>query len=155
MEQIKNWALGVTAAAIIGAVVLVITPKGSIEKTVRVAVSLFLMCALLNPFVTGIDFSEISEGLKEVPDGVDTSDAYSAVEKQTEEAISDEILKICSDCGIKNAAVNIDVRMNGENNLSVESVEISAESEYEPLFSSAEKQLEEKLGIKSKIGVRE
>lgn len=155
MEQIRNWALGVTAAAIIGAVVLVITPKGSTEKAVRVAVSLFLLCALLNPFIAGIDIGELAEGLDEIPDSVDTSEAYGALEKQTEEAIREEILNICADCGIKNALVNIDVRMDEENNLSVTSIAVWADKEYEPLFPTAEAQIKEKLGIQSKIGVRE
>ena len=77
------------------------------------------------------------------------------MEKQTEEAIREEILNICADCGIKNALVNIDVRMDEENNLSVTSIAVWADKEYEPLFPTAEAQIKEKLGIQSKIGVRE
>lgn len=155
MDAIRSWALGLTAAAIIGAVTLMLTPKGSVEKSVEVAVSLFILCALLGPFVSGIDLGELTDGLAEIPSEVDTSAAYGALEAQTGEAIEEEVTKILTDCGIKNADVNIDVRMDGENNLSVADVNISVDSEYKALTAAAESEIFEKLGIKCKIGVRE
>ena len=52
MNEIKQWTLGITVSAIVGAIILFISPEGSTEKFVRTAVSLFLMCAILSPFIT-------------------------------------------------------------------------------------------------------
>ena len=43
MTEIRQWAYGITVSAIVGAIVLSITPGGSTEKLVRAADSLFLM----------------------------------------------------------------------------------------------------------------
>ena len=64
MNEIKQWTLGITVSAIVGAIILFISPDGSTEKLVRTAVSLFLMCAILSPFITNADPMEIFNSIK-------------------------------------------------------------------------------------------
>ena len=55
MNEMKQWAFGITISAIVGAVILFLSPEGATEKLVRAAVSLFLMCAILSPFLSNAD----------------------------------------------------------------------------------------------------
>ena len=50
MQAVKEWAVGMCAAAIAGAVVKVLTPSGSFEKSVKTVVAVFLLCAMILPF---------------------------------------------------------------------------------------------------------
>lgn len=50
MDVIHSWAVGMCAAAVIGAVATALIPSGSLEKSVKTVVSVFLLCALVLPF---------------------------------------------------------------------------------------------------------
>ena len=64
MTEIRQWAYAVTISAIVGAIILSVTPGGSTEKLVRAAVSLFLMCAILSPFLKGADPMKLINGIE-------------------------------------------------------------------------------------------
>lgn len=50
MENIHAWAVGMCAAAIIGSVSALLTPSGSMEKSMKTVISIFLICAVVLPF---------------------------------------------------------------------------------------------------------
>ena len=64
MNEMKQWAFGITISAIVGAVILFLSPEGATEKLVRAAVSLFLMCAILSPFLSNSDPTKIFDSLE-------------------------------------------------------------------------------------------
>ena len=49
MEALRTWALTVAIAALAGGIVRLLTPRGSVEKAVRVVVAVFLLAAFLSP----------------------------------------------------------------------------------------------------------
>ena len=49
MENIHAWAVGMCAAAIIGSVSALLTPSGSMEKSMKTVISIFLICAVVLP----------------------------------------------------------------------------------------------------------
>ena len=153
MNEIKQWALGITISAIVGAVILFISPEGSTEKLVRAAVSLFLMCAILSPFLSGADPIKLINGIElpEIQSSESTGDeASDYIENQIKEKISD----ILEECGIKNADIRISINIENGNEMKIESVQIFAEKIYENNFENAEKNLNNQLGIKTKIEVK-
>jgi len=58
METLRTWALTIALAALAGGIVRLLTPKGSVEKSVRVVVAVFLLSAFLSPM-----FQRNGEGL--------------------------------------------------------------------------------------------
>ncbi len=50
MEFIRTWALGLCISAITGAVVIALSPSGSFEKSIRIVVSVFIICTMILPF---------------------------------------------------------------------------------------------------------
>ena len=153
MDVIKQWALGITVSAIVGAVILVLSPQGGTEKIVRTAVSLFLMCAILTPFMSGIDVDSILDGVELNTQQADTSEISETLAEQTKAAINEKIDEILSENGIKADSVNIDISIDEENNMTVNSVAITAKSEYSDKFSAVQDEIKSQLGIEVKIGV--
>ena len=49
MDYIKEWALGLVLTSVIGTVILVLSPSGSMEKQVKLAVSLVLLIMFIKP----------------------------------------------------------------------------------------------------------
>lgn len=152
MDSIKQWALGITVSAVIGGIVLVLTPRGSTEKSVRTAVALVLLCAMLTPFMSGVDFTEIFSGI-EKSDKIDTAHIESQITQQTEAAVKEKITEILKENGILSARVNIDISMSDNRELMIEKAEISADRKYSDSFSSAQEEIKNQLGIAVEIGV--
>lgn len=50
METIHSWALGLCSAAVIGSVAAVLSPSGTLEKSVKTVIAVFIICAVVLPF---------------------------------------------------------------------------------------------------------
>ena len=90
IESLRNWALTVALAALAGGIVRLLTPKGSVQKAVRVVVAVFLLCAFLSPLLSrgGTSFDWILPEMAEPPTiaGFDEE-----VSRQIQAAVESEI----------------------------------------------------------------
>ena len=145
MDFIKNWAFAVSAAAIAGAVVLMLAPDGALNKSVRTAVSLFLIISMLSPFVNGVDLPSFSLDA-EMPSEIDMSEA---VAEQLEVSLRAKITEILSVYGINAEKINIDISAEDET-LTVNKIEIIADGSTQ----EAEKRIKDEIGADVKIEVR-
>ena len=147
METVKQWALTVAISAVAGAVILMLAPDGALNKSVRTAVSLFLIVAMMSPFVKGVDFSDFDILAAEEYEQPDLTDA---VAEQMKQAVKTKISEILADCGIKPIAINIDISVDGEN-MTIENIQIIAESSDN--ITTAENRIKTEVGADVKIEV--
>lgn len=154
MTEIRQWAYAVTISAIVGAIILSVTPGGSTEKLVRAAVSLFLMCAILSPFLKGADPMELLNGI-ELPEAQSSETYGNETAEYLQEMTKEKIFDILIECGIKNAVISISINIENGNEMKIENVSIIAEKEYENQFENAEKNIKARLGIEVEIEVKE
>lgn len=153
MNEIKQWTLGITVSAIVGAIILFISPEGSTEKLVRAAVSLFLMCAILSPFITNADPMGIFNSI-ELTETQSAAQAGNEAAEYLQNELKGKILDILKECGINNADISISINIENGNEMKIEKVEIFAEKNDENQFEIAEKNLKNQLGIETKIEVK-
>lgn len=153
MDGIKQWAYGITISAIVGAIILFLTPEGSTEKLVRAAVSLFLMCAMLTPLLSNADPAEIFSSI-EMPETLSAPSASDETAEHLQGELKEKISDILEECGIKNADIRISINIENGNEMKIESVQIFAEKIFENKFENAEKNLKNQLGIETKIEVK-
>ena len=111
MQAVKEWSVGMCAAAIAVAVVKVLTPLGSLEKCVKTVVSVFLLCAMILPFCgknaasqrympTNFDESELTEQA-----------LNDEISRQTAQYLKNSIEKILDKNGISYGDVVIDMEL--------------------------------------------
>ena len=154
MTEIRQWAYAVTISAIVGAIILSVTPGGSTEKLVRAAVSLFLMCAILSPFLKGADPMELLNGI-EILEVQSSESGGKETAEYLQEMTKEKIFDILIECGIKNAVISISINIENGNEMKIENVSIKAEKEYENQFENAKKNIKTRLGIEVEIEVKE
>lgn len=62
MELIKNWAVAITLAVLIGALLETLLPESGIKKYVRMAIGIMVIIVIISPvmdlFGSGTDFKE-------------------------------------------------------------------------------------------------
>ncbi|NCC87225.1 MAG: hypothetical protein EOM05_05090 [Clostridia bacterium] len=53
MDVLRQWAICITVSALVSAVIYAVSPKGNIQKAMKVIISVFFLCAILSPFLSG------------------------------------------------------------------------------------------------------
>ncbi len=142
-----------TVAAVIGAVILSVAPGGATEKIVKTAVSLFLMCAILYPFIS----NDKARGLlknAELPDIEISESNQDSAENYLEEKTKEKISAILTESGIKDPYINISISIDNGNEMKIASVTVAAAEEYKNLFEKVEANLKAQLGIEVQIEVK-
>ncbi len=151
MEYIKQWALGLVLTSIIGTVVLVISPSGSMEKQVRLAVSLVLLIMFVRPLVSLSDIKEkdfkkggvLTEGTSY------NTDEYFIAAFRSE--LNNEIMKLIEDNGINVIKTETDVSVNDEKEVVIEGVIVFI-AEYDEI-STVKDLIKNKYGIIAEVEV--
>lgn len=147
MDTVRQWVLTVAISAAAGAVVLMLSPGGSVNKSVRTAVSLFLMTAMVLPFVRNFSFDIPNI----IPDAsTEQPDISASVEEQMKAALKTEIGKILDKNGIKYREINIDMNIS-DNTVTVRKIEIKSENGGD--FSALENRISSETGAEVKIEV--
>ena len=146
METVKQWALTVAVSAVAGAITLMLAPEGALNKSARTAVSLFLIAAMLTPFVKGIEVSDFSFPEAEY----EQTDLTDALSEQMKAAVKAKITEILDDCGIKPIEINIDISVD-EEQMRIEKIEITAFDGGDR--ATAENRIKTEIGADVKIGV--
>lgn len=92
MEVIKSWALSVTAAAIISAVISFVSPSGTLEKTVNMVIAIFVLLSFLTPFVK-IDRNELfSVEVEHINEWIEENKLKKELEFETISILKNEII---------------------------------------------------------------
>lgn len=150
MEIISDSIKGLALAAIAGTIVLFLSPSGATEKSIRTIVSVFLVCCVVMPFVSGDKSLDFSFSLPQK----DSLNSQMNITQQAGEQLKEELKEVVSSSlasmGIEPVGVNIDININGEK-ISVEKIQIIVKEEDFYISSEVEKKLFDDLGIKASV----
>ncbi len=124
MEYIKQWALGLVLTSVIGTVILAVSPSGSMEKQVRFAVSLVILIMLVRPLTGSLDIKDTSfenNGILN-ENASYASDDYFVVAFKNE--LNNKLVELIKNEGINVIKTEIEVSVNDEKEVAVESVAV-------------------------------
>lgn len=122
MEYIKQWALGLVLTSVIGTVILIVAPSDSMEKQVRLAVSLVLLIMFVKPLV---GLSDINGKNFKKYEFFTESTSYNADEyfvTAFKDKLNDDIVELIEDKEIDVIKTEIDVSINDVKEISVDRV---------------------------------
>lgn len=151
MEYVKQWALGLVLTSIIGTVVLVISPSGSMEKQVRLAVSLVLLIMFVRPLVGLLNIKDTGfENNVIIRESTPyASDDYFIVAFKNE--LNNKLVELIEDEGINVIKTEIDVSVNDANEVAVEGVVVFIADMNE--ISTVEDLIKNEYGIIAEVEV--
>ena len=144
MELIKEFTVGLVIVCIAGAVVIVLTPEGVMEKQVKTAVSLVMLLCFIYPFCSGIDLDFDSDLTLE-------SDVEIVPEelllKSIESKLISDITVYLSNNGVEEVSIEIDMHISEGNEILIENVTVLLD------YKDIGKQEYVKSLIKDKFGI--
>ena len=150
MTFVKQWALTVAVAAVIGAVIHMLSPSGRTGKIVKTAVSFFMLLSMLSPFAKSVDIPDFNI---HVPETLSQPDMTEAVKRQMKTETEKKIREILEEYGIKPDGINIDINISTENVMTVEKIEITAREADGINIEKAEEKIKSEIGADVRIGV--
>lgn len=112
METVRTWAMGICTAAVISAAVTALIPRGSLEKSVRAVVSVFLICSIVSPLIAykGSYINESSIFIEEETEAA----LYDEIARQTENQIKRAVEDVLRKNGIQFEKVDIQLELKEE-----------------------------------------
>lgn len=138
--------------AIAGATVLSLSPNGSLEKAVKTAVSVFLICSTALPLFSLKYNIDIKKPELEFSSESKNSIAEE-VSSQTAERIKKNIEDILSQNGISKAQVVIKMKVSGDE-ISVESASVVINQNYSLRIDEIKRLIKDELGINADVKIQ-
>ncbi len=128
MEYIKDAALCLIFAAAAGTLVTVIVPRGSMDKTVRAVVGIFVVAVICSP-LTELDEAEtILDAFavydEETIENLYTEDMHEYITETLKENITLRIKEIVSDFGADAVSVNAEMSVDENNCINIHKIEV-------------------------------
>ncbi len=145
MSAIKAWIFSVAVSSLVAGVVYMLTPKGSLQKIVRVAIFTFIISSSVSPLITGsidldfqlpeLEYSDAKENklIDKITESMETVAVKSIERILKSMKITDPIVKIITD-------------KNPDNSISITETVITVRPE------DISKSQEIKLRIKNELG---
>lgn len=130
METLKQWAVTIIMTALSGAVIQILMPKGKTERMVNIILSLFFLCAILSPFITGSTkalWDELNNKIL-IPEAEFSANQVSLNEtvlRETEKETENAIYKLAVQEGFSEINVQVNMDISGTNSISIDEIKIS------------------------------
>ena len=150
MNDLRQWVLCLIIAAVAGTFVMIISPRGSMDKTVRAVVGIFVVAVICAPLaeladnqlsveaIADFDFPELSDSDEELRESMILS-LKNAVNEQVETA-ADEM-------NVKTEKIYAEMDFNSENCIIIHNITVEISEDYSEKALQFSKILEERLGV--------
>ncbi|MBQ8763641.1 MAG: stage III sporulation protein AF [Clostridia bacterium] len=158
MDMLKEWALCLMAAAAAGTLAVVIVPRGSMDKTVRAVVGIFVVAVICAPLseIENFDFSvEAFANYGEVPfDNTHIDDMNLQMINICKKAVEEQIKKTADEQNVTAISVEADISVDAENCIIIHKIDVCIDDGE---FLSADllsEKFSEKLGVPVVVNVK-
>lgn len=152
MEGIKQLILGLAISSVLGALVIIFAPNGNLSRTIRIAVSLFLIAMIIIPASNIAKSGSFSTEMPDYSqDDIDTSEIQSTLEEQIKKKTEKSVEEVVSECGASNAEIIVSTSET-DSKISIDSVKVILPIQYMSIYNKIEKNIYSKLGIKADVG---
>ncbi len=155
MEYIKNAALCLVFAAAAGTLATVIVPRGSMDKTLRAVVGIFVVAVICTPFAnietTDLTSEAFAFSDEENFENKHTEDMREYMINTVEETVALQIKEIASDYGVNVVSVNTDVFFDEENCINIHKIEAVIKACESVCVSDLSKAISERLGVNADV----
>lgn len=150
MDALKQWAVCLIVSALAGTFVMAVSPKGSMDKTMRAVVGIFVVAAICSPLA---ELKDADFSLEAMADSysVDENKNVEAMQEQVisacRRAVENEVKKASEESGAAVSSIRADLSVDAENCIIIHdiSVEISECSEKTACLIS--EKLQQILGV--------
>ena len=149
MDALKEWAVCLCIATLVGAIVHMLSPSGSMEKILRIVISIFFICAVVSPFLEGKGIKIKLEDSLSGKEDSSLSDIKGNINKQitsqSKKQIENLIRQQMKKQGINEGQIFINMDIDDKGSILIKKIEVvipdNAASKKSALTDSIKKEL--------------
>lgn len=128
MDILKDWALCLIAVAAAGTLATVVVPRGSMDKTVRAVVGIFVVAVICSPLAELDGQNLFTDAFGEYED-VFSDNSYTQEMQDymidlMKETVNSEIKKTADELGAEIKSVVSDISVDGENCINIHKIDV-------------------------------
>ncbi len=146
MDVLRQWALCLIIAGAAGTFAMALSPKGSMDKTLRAVIGIFIVAVICAPLASLENVDDILPAFAET----DYADAFNETEKLNEyilsayeETVKKEIETVAEEYGISPDKAEVDMYIDDDYCIIIQKIEVQILSGNSDEFSLA---LQKRLG---------
>jgi hypothetical protein len=144
MELLKEFTVGLVVVCIVGAVVIVLTPEGAMEKQVKTTVSLVMLLCFIYPFC---NVSDLNFDLSfDVDSAVETSPDELLAESFKSQLISN-INSLLKSMGSEPRKIEADIHISDGKEIFIEQVTVYLSADDFSEQENIKRTIRDKLGV--------
>ncbi len=153
MDSVKSWAVSAVFAMAVSAAVSLLSLNSEAEKSMKFITSVFVVLMFLSP-VSQLEFDALidTQGIDEF---IEAGELERAVEEQALDAlvsqITSSIKAFCEKIEIEGAEIRVSMDIDSDKNISIKSIEISADGLDENKRIQLDEFVKENFGIQAEI----
>lgn len=150
MTEVKNWAFSVCCSAVIGTILSMILPAGSLNKTFKTVFYVFFLCTVLSP-LSEIKFSDYI-GVNKFNNNIEfneTKDINSSMAKYLENKIVSSSEEVLNNEGIFYEDIFIKINIRDNESIDINKFELTIKNPEDA--SKIKSLIYEKIGIEPEI----
>jgi hypothetical protein len=148
MDGIKQWAFCLMISAASATVLQFLNPRGSLERTLKTVIGVFLVSAVCMPFLNGDKFGISAVNAFEFEEFQLNSDGCSNIYIESAKTVVDTQVKYAADeCGIKSYSVNSDISFDNYDCIIIHKIEVSVDENSREKLNRFTDVLKERLGV--------
>lgn len=151
MDTLREWITGICVAAVAASAAKIITPSGSMQRTMKIVSAALVLCIIISPLIGEVSFN-FGDELDSVyieSSGELEKTAAEQTERYTEAQLKTLIEPYLKKYGIERAEISIIMERDENMRISLICAEIGISAGDMPCAASAEKNIEQELGIET------
>ncbi len=157
MDAFRQWAVCVIIAAAAGTFVTAISPRGSMDKTVRAVVGIFIVATICAPLsqLKSTDISEYAFSVSDYPDNGKAEDnMYEHMISVCKKTVEDETLLLADEYKIKVESIKSEMNIDENNCIIIRDIQIDIQYDSQNKTSEFSEKLSEILGVSVAVNER-
>lgn len=148
MDVLRQWAVSLIIAAAAGTFAMVISPRGSMDKTVRAVVGIFVVSVICSPLAQIKDNSFSVEAVAEYE--LETENVAALREQLVSacrDAVETQVIQSAQELGIEVETVEAEMSVDAENCIIIHKIAVNVPKKYGKNSELLSEILKEKLGV--------
>lgn len=149
MDALRQWALCLIIGAAAGTFVMAISPRGSMDKTVRAVVGIFVVAAICSPLAGLADADFTLDAMADYEyEGQDSGEELQEYMLSVcRDAAEEQILSAAEDSGIRVDEIFINADIDANNCIIIHDITVTIGAEHSGKSAEFSKTLGENLGV--------
>lgn len=148
MEALKQWAICLIISGMAGTLISLLSPRGTMEKTLRAVIGVFIVAAVCSPLVKLKNADDILPVF--AFENTDSADADKLAEQMLEacrNTVGETVRAAAAETGIEDYSVETDAYIDEDYCIIIQRIRIIIPSENADLQNGFSAVLQEQLGV--------